>query len=134
MTRLFAGTPFDIPPRCEICDCEVDACECSAETKRQSEQQRQREADRVAPEKQTATVRSEKRKGNRRVTIVRGLTDRANDLPELLSHLKSACGCGGTLRRDEDTIEVQGDLVAAVSEALRDRGYRVHAAGQSAKG
>lgn len=40
------------------------------------------------------------------MTVVRGLTAKANNLPELLSQLKSQCGAGGKL--GDDTLEIYG--------------------------
>jgi len=110
--RLFEGTEFDRPPRCETCG-ELDAeCTCPPS-----------EPGRVSPEKQTARVAIEKRKKGKRVTVVRGLSATDNDLPTLLTTLKSQCGAGGTLKDDE--IEIQGDQQARVRDVLRGIGYRV---------
>ena len=59
------------------------------------------------------------------MTVVEGLTAAANDLPELLSRLRSGCGTGGTVKLDEDLIELQGDHARHVREALATIGYRV---------
>jgi translation initiation factor 1 len=111
--RLFEGTPFDIPPRCECCgELETD-CRCSPAQK-----------TRIAPEKQTARVVIEKRKKGKVVTVVHGLTATANDLPGLLAHMKSSCGAGGTT--EGDTVEIQGDHVTRVRELLARIGYRLN--------
>lgn len=125
MTRLFAGTPFDIPPTCDDCQNVLSQCSCSAAEKAKRESQRQRESERLAPEKQTATVQTEKRKGGRVATVISGLTSVANDLPDLTRHLQTACGSGGTCKTKEDKIEIQGDHVKIVVEMLRHLGYRV---------
>jgi translation initiation factor 1 len=57
------------------------------------------------------------------VTVVRGLAAADNDLPALLTQLKSQCGAGGTLKGDE--LEIQGDQRERVRDALRQIGYRV---------
>ena len=124
MTRLFAGTQFDIPPTCERCDQLESECVCTREEIAADEARKQREADRLPPEKQTAKIRIEKRKGGRIVTVIAGLTSRANDLPELLSNLKSATGAGGTIRKDPDLIEIQGDHSERIKQQLKSIGYR----------
>ncbi|WP_153556546.1 translation initiation factor [Roseimaritima sediminicola] len=125
MTRLFAGTPFDIPPECELCGQVESECQCTAADKAAAEQQRDREAARLPPEKQRARVRLEQRKGKRRVTVVEGLSAEANDLPDLLSRLQAACGTGGTVKAKEDLIELQGDHLDTAKSTLKTIGYRV---------
>jgi len=124
MTRLFAGTPFDIPPTCEDCGKLESECACTPEQKLRAERQRQRDADRISPERQTATIRVEKRKGGRKATVVSGLTTKANDLPELLASLQSVCGTGGTVKAKEDLLELQGDHLEKVQSKLQSLGYR----------
>lgn len=132
MTRLFAGTAFDIPPSCDECGKLESECTCTPEQKRNAEREREQRRDRLPPEKQTAKVRTEVRKGERTVTVIDGLTTRANDLPALLSELKTACGTGGTIKPNDskndpqDRIELQGDHVTAVAQQLRNKGYRVN--------
>ena len=110
--RLFEGTEFDRPPRCEVCG-ELDAeCVCAPP-----------EPEWTAPEKQTARIAVEKRKRGKRVTVVRGLSSTESDLPALLTTLKSQCGAGGTLKDDE--IEIQGEQRDHVRDVLCQIGYRV---------
>jgi len=113
MTRLFAGTPFDIPPRCDRCGELEEDCQCGPLPK-----------PTTAPEKQTAKVRVDRRKHKRLMTVVWGLEAESNDLPGLLSQLKSACGSGGSLKGDQ--IELQGDHLERVKQQLRQIGYRVN--------
>ena len=65
----------------------------------------------------------EKRKKGKLVTAVRGLNAEGNDLPELLTLLKSTCGAGGTLK--DGVLEIQGDQLDRVREALSEIGYRI---------
>ncbi len=110
--RLFEGTEFDRPPRCEECG-ELDAeCVCPSP-----------EPEWTPPEKQTARIAVEKRKRGKKVTVVRGLSAAESDLPSLLTTLKSHCGAGGTLKEDE--IEIQGEQRDRVRDVLRQIGYRV---------
>ncbi|MFK8113711.1 MAG: translation initiation factor [Rubripirellula sp.] len=116
MTRLFAGTPFDIPPRCDRCN-ELEAdCKCPPAPVDKT-------MGHVPPEKQTAKVRADRRKHKRMVTIVWGLEPNANDFADLLSQLKSACGCGGCIQ--DDQIELQGDHIDRVKTRLKEIGYKV---------
>ncbi|MFV0442441.1 MAG: translation initiation factor [Planctomycetaceae bacterium] len=109
---LFAGTPFDRPPRCERCG-ELDAeCTCPPP-----------EPHRIPPEKQTARIAMEKRKNGKRVTVIRGLPSEGNDLPDLLTTLKSHCGAGGALKDDE--LEIQGEQLDRVRQKLQALGYKV---------
>jgi translation initiation factor 1 len=112
MTRLFAGTPFDIPPRCDRCGELEQECQCEPLP-----------AEKVAPEKQTAKVRVDRRKHKRLITVVWGLSEESSDLPDLLSKLKSACGTGGSLQGEQ--IELQGDHLERVKNQLREIGYKV---------
>lgn len=126
MSRLFAGTPFDIPPTCEICGQPESQCVCTRAEKDAAEARRRVESERLPPQQQTATIRVEKRKGGRTATVISGLTAVANDLPKLLSQLQTACGSGGTVKPKEDLIELQGDHTAAARKCLIDLGYRIH--------
>lgn len=116
MTRLFAGTPFDIPPRCDRCGALEEECRCPALPDTAAFVQ-------IAPQKQTAKVRVDRRKHKRLVTIVSGLDPGGNDLADLLSKLKSACGAGGSIQ--DGQIEIQGDHAARVKLQLEEIGYRV---------
>ena len=57
------------------------------------------------------------------VTVIRGLTAEHNDLPDLLSKLKSICGAGGTIKGEE--LEIQGSHLDRLREALLKLGNRV---------
>ena len=107
--RLFAGTPFDRPPYCKRCGELESNCHCPP--------------PRVPPEKQTARVSVEKRKKGKVVTVVSGLPTEGNDLPALLTQLKTLCGAGGTLK--DEGLEIQGNHREHVQEALSKIGYRV---------
>jgi translation initiation factor 1 len=123
MTRLFAGTPFDRPPKCDRCGKLVADCACPPpEPERTPEQQRAKNAPvKIAPLK----IAIEKRKKGKVVTALRRLTGREAEILELLSHLKSVCGAGGTFK--EGVLEIQGEHGDRVRDALLKRGYRVQA-------
>ena len=112
MTRLFAGTQFDIPPTCDRCGKLEEECLCEPLPK-----------EMLAPEKQTAKVRVDRRKHKRLMTVVWNLSGDSTDLPALLTTLKSACGTGGSLQ--EEQIELQGDHLEAVKKKLAEIGYKV---------
>ncbi|WP_164102977.1 translation initiation factor [Candidatus Laterigemmans baculatus] len=112
MTRLFAGTQWDRPPTCEVCGELEEQCRCPPPPRQYAD-----------PATQTARIAVEKRKGGKRVTVVRGLAAAENNLPELLTQLKNHCGAGGTVKEDE--LEIQGDQAAAVRRILEQLGYKV---------
>ena len=110
--RLFEGTEFDRPPRCEKCEELEENCKCPPEP-----------TPLLDPSKQTARIAKEKRKKGKMVTVIRGLPAEGNDLPELLTKLKNSCGAGGTLKEDE--LEIQGDQLDRVREVLQQIGFKV---------
>lgn len=112
MTRLFAGTEFDIPPRCDHCGELEEDCECPPPPR-----------EFAAPQTQTAKVRVDQRKQKRKVTVVWGLDPLVNDLPDVLAKLKAACGAGGSIQ--DEQLEIQGDHGQRVREKLCEIGFRV---------
>ncbi len=110
--RLFEGTQWDRPPRCERCGELEAACTCPPPPQVLT-----------PPEKQTARLNVEKRKKGKVVTVVCGLPAEENDLPGLLGRLKTACGAGGTIKDDE--LQIQGDHLERLRGLLADIGYRV---------
>ncbi|MEM7314532.1 MAG: translation initiation factor [Planctomycetota bacterium] len=114
MMRLFEGTEFDIPPRCERCNELEEECNCPPPA-----------PEMIPPEKQTAKIQVEKRKRGKVVTVIRGLPAAGNDLSALLSKLKSVCGAGGTLK--DEQLELQGDHRETATKLLSEIGYKVKA-------
>ena len=110
--RLFAGTKYDQPPKCDRCGKLETECVCSPPATR-----------RLSPSSQVARLNLEKRKKGKVVTVIRGLSAEGNDLSGILSRLKSQCGAGGTIQ--EDCLEVQGDHIQLISDVLRELGYQV---------
>lgn len=110
--RLFEGTEFDRPLRCEVCEELEEDCTCPAPA-----------PVLTPPEKQIARVGVEKRKKGKLITVVRDLRDEHSHLPDLLTTLKNHCGAGGTVK--EGIIEIQGDQSQRVCEKLKTLGYRV---------
>ncbi len=109
--RLFEGTEWDRPPRCERCDELEEECACPAV-----------EVERTSPQEQTALLAVEKRRKGKFVTVVRRLIDEGSHLSELLTRLKSVCGAGGTIK--EGAIEIQGRQLDQVRTELQRLGYR----------
>ncbi len=75
-------------PTCERCGKLESERECPPPIK---------EPVRIAPEKQTARVRLEKRAKGKVVTVAANLSAEGNDLP-LAANLKVKCGTGGRSR------------------------------------
>ena len=110
--RLFEGTEFDIPPRCDRCgELEAD-CVCPPPP-----------CEWAAPETQTVTIRMEKRRKGKQVTVIRGLDAETTDLSQLLTRLKNLCGAGGAIK--DNDIEVQGDQQQRVRQAMQEIGYKL---------
>ena len=59
--------------------------------------------------------------------MVRGVLLAEPELVKLGKDIKAACGSGGTVK--DGVIEVQGDHVERVMEALKKRGHTVKRAG-----
>jgi len=116
---LFSGTKWESPSQCVVCGNPPERCECPSDLAGAADEP----ARWLAPEKQSARVRVEKRKAKRVVTVVAGLSPEATDLPALLSQLKSSCGAGGAL--EDDNLVIQGDQASRVQETLKRLGYRI---------
>lgn len=71
--------------------------------------------------------RETKGRGGKAVTLVKGALLGPEALAELGKKLKNACGSGGTVK--DGVIEVQGDHVERVLEALKKLGHTVKRAG-----
>lgn len=90
---------------CPVCGLPKDICVCEA----------------IAKEQQIIRVYVEKRKWNRDVTIIEGISDKSLNLREIAGKLKSACACGGTAKNGR--IELQGDHRHKVKEFLVELGF-----------
>jgi translation initiation factor 1 len=104
--RLFAGTPYDRPPKCDRCGALEADCTCPPQAAGQ-----------------VARLADEKRKKGKVVTVIRGLPAKANDLPALFTKLKNQCGAGGAIQ--EDCLEIQGNHLDRIRRALTELGYIV---------
>ena len=72
-------------------------------------------------------LREKKGRGGKTVTVVRNLALEPLALATLARDLKTACGSGGTLR--DGIVEIQGDHVERVLQALAARGVKAKRAG-----
>jgi len=89
---------------CDTCGLPDELCVCTDVERMQTE----------------VTIRTDRRRYDKAVTIVEGVeTDRG----DLASALKSQMACGGTVK--DGHIELQGDHVDRVAAELDTRGYRV---------
>jgi translation initiation factor 1 len=58
------------------------------------------------------------KRGNKVVTVVLNLNKPAKELEALAASIKKKLGCGGAVK--EDTLEFQGDKVAAIEQILKE--------------
>lgn len=111
---LLAGTQWDREPHCERCDLPESQCKCPPLPKVVTV---------TPPHLQTARLAMEKRKKGKLVTVVRGLSAVGNDLPALLTKLKTSLGAGGTIEGED--LEIQGEHLERVRQFLAQLGYKV---------
>ncbi len=71
--------------------------------------------------------RETKGRGGKAVTLVRGILLDATGLASLGKQLRALCGSGGTVK--DGVIELQGDHVERVIEALKQQGHTVKRTG-----
>ena len=109
---LFDGTPLERPVTCEQCGAEISVCSCPATTEPE-----------VPPDQQRLTLRVEKRKRGKIVTVVAGFSGSSEQLKQTLKLLKNHCGAGGTL--DGPRIELQGDHLQRAREQLIAWGFKI---------
>ena len=88
MTRLFAGTPFDRPPKCERCGRLQQDCACPPP-----------EPQRTPPEQQRVKLAIEKRKKGKVVTALRGLTGREAEILGVVEPSQVGLRCRRHLQR-----------------------------------
>lgn len=117
MGGLFAGTPFERPVTCAVCDKPLADCRCP----------RAADGKVTLPKDQPARVSRERRGGGKLVTLISGLDPAATDCKALLADLKKQLACGGAVA--DGKVELQGDHRDRVVAMLRERGYPAKAAG-----
>ena len=101
---------------CPDCGKPVDACACG-----------QAKSAAVIGDGVVRVSRQSKGRGGKTVTLVRGVALDAVALAALGKQLRTACGCGGTVK--DGMIEVQGDHVDTVVQALQKLGHQPKRAG-----
>ena len=111
--RLFEGTQWDVPPKCDRCEKLESECQCPPVAA---------PPNIVPPEKQKLKLCVERRKRGKTVTVISGIAadDKRSDL---LTDLKNLVGSGGTIR--DEYLEIQGDHIAALRRELLKLGYQV---------
>ncbi len=72
-------------------------------------------------EKQKIRIYTEKRKGNKMVTILGNIKLTKMDKKALAQELKTHCACGGTIH--EESIEIQGDQKSVIIQYLKQNGW-----------
>ena len=90
---------------CPVCGLPKELCVCNN----------------IGKEDQEITVRVEKKKFGKLVTIIEGLDPKTVDVHDILKQLKKKLACGGTAK--ESTIELQGDHRSVIKKILVDLGF-----------
>lgn len=91
---------------CETCGLPKEICVC----------------EEIAREQQEITIRVEKRRYGKTVTVVEGMDSGDIDIAKIATELKSACACGGTGK--DGKVELQGDHRHRVKEVLTKMGFK----------
>jgi translation initiation factor 1 len=94
-----------MPEVCNTCGLPKELCVC----------------EEIAREQQEIRIYSVKRRYGKIVTIVEGINASDIDIDELARKLKTTCASGGTVK--DGNIELQGDHVKRVQNALSDLGF-----------
>ncbi len=77
----------------------------------------------IAREQQKITIKVDKRRYGKMMTIVDGLNPNELDIDSLITKLKKKCASGGTIK--DGKIELQGDHRHKVKETLEEMGFTV---------
>jgi translation initiation factor 1 len=77
----------------------------------------------VAKEQQRITVKINKRRYGKEVTVIDGIDPGDIDLGDLTKFLKGQLACGGTVK--DSSIELQGNHLERVKELLAQKGFNL---------
>jgi translation initiation factor 1 len=88
---------------CPNCGLPLEACVCQE----------------IAEKQQEITIRTEKRRFGKMITLVRGLE--GIDMENMLKKLKGGLACGGTIKNGE--IELQGNHKNKIRKVLLEEGF-----------
>ena len=75
----------------------------------------------ISKEETVIKIKTERRRYGRKVTIIEGLDPAEVDLQDLLTKLKSANACGGTIKKKN--LELQGDHRRKVRKLMAKWGF-----------
>jgi len=90
---------------CKVCGLPKDLCAC----------------DTIARETEAITVKVEKKRYGKQVTIIRGINSKKDEMERITKELKKKLACGGTFKARE--IELQGDHKSKIKDLLVELGY-----------
>ena len=93
---------MDICPKCGL---PLQACVCED----------------IAKTEQRIQVQTEKKKFGKIVTLISGFS--GMDLKTIAKGLKQELACGGTIRQEENAVELQGDHTKNAKKALVKLGF-----------
>jgi len=97
---------------CSVCGLPEELCMC----------------EEIAREQQQITIRSDKRRYGKIVTVVTGINTSDINVEELARTLKTKCAAGGTIKGGN--IELQGDHIKKVQKVLAEMGFKVDLKGE----
>lgn len=91
--------------------------------------EKQKQAVAVVPSKTCVKLRIEKKsRGGKSVTVLYDLPENPDYFKKLLKQLKAKCACGGSLKLNPLTIEIQGDQRQKIKDELLKMGFQVKGA------
>jgi len=90
---------------CAVCGLPKELCIC----------------EEVAKEQQRITIKVDRRKYKKEVTVIEGLDPSEINLQELTTYLKSKFACGGTIKGN--SIELQGNHKSRMKKVLIEKGF-----------